>query len=150
MTTDVYRDRFRRDILESRREVVAEDDASMADRSREVADRLLSALAKHASLLDARIEERRIVEGHRDLRAEHICLLDEPVVIDCLEFNRDFRMLDPADELSFLVLECARLRAPGLGEAILGIRAGLSGDEPAPLPHPCRPPGRTGADTACR
>ncbi len=38
-----------------------------------------------------------------------------PCVIDCLEFNADLRRLDPAEEIAFLALECARLGNPALG-----------------------------------
>jgi aminoglycoside phosphotransferase family enzyme len=53
------------------------------------------------------------------LRPEHICLESQPVIIDCLEFNRDFRILDSASELSFLALECERLGAPEVGGFLL-------------------------------
>lgn len=59
------------------------------------------------------------VEGHGDLRPEHVCLLPEPVIIDCLEFNRDLRLLDPFDEVAFLGLECERLGAAWIGERLL-------------------------------
>jgi uncharacterized protein len=33
----------------------------------------------------------------------------QPAIIDCLEFNRDLRLRDPVDELTFLALEIHRL-----------------------------------------
>lgn len=48
-------------------------------------------------------------EGHGDLRPEHICLVEPPIVIDCLEFSARLRRLDPFDEICFLALECERL-----------------------------------------
>jgi aminoglycoside phosphotransferase family enzyme len=65
--------------------------------------------------LAVRVRARRIVEGHGDLRPEHVCLLTPPVIIDCLEFSRDLRLVDPFDEIAFLDLECARLGAPWVG-----------------------------------
>ena len=62
---------------------------------------------------------RRVVDGHGDLRPEHVCLGPRPCVIDCLEFNRDLRRLDPAEEMAFLALECARLRHPDVGAELL-------------------------------
>lgn len=76
-----------------------------------------------APLFDRRVEEGRIVEGHGDLRPEHICLTDPPVVFDCLEFQRDLRILDPVEELAFLALECERLGAPRVGQEVLSIYA---------------------------
>lgn len=62
--------------------------------------------------LHARVAAGRVVEGHGDLRPEHVCLTDPPRVIDCLEFNRELRLVDWADEIAFLGLECALLGAP--------------------------------------
>jgi aminoglycoside phosphotransferase family enzyme len=50
-----------------------------------------------------------IVEGHGDLKPAHICLLHPPLVFDCLEFDRNMRLLDPYDEVNLLGLECAVL-----------------------------------------
>lgn len=62
-----------------------------------------------ASLLRARIHARRYVDAHGDLRPEHIWLRDGVTIIDCLEFDRNLRALDPLDEIAFLHLECERL-----------------------------------------
>lgn len=62
-------------------------------------------------LLAERIRSGRIIEGHGDLRPEHVAMTDPIAVIDCLEFNRDLRIVDPFEELAFLGLECARLGA---------------------------------------
>lgn len=81
-------------------------------------------------LLDVRAAAGRIVEGHGDLRPEHVCLGPPPVIIDCVEFNRDFRILDPADELAYLGLECERLGAEAIGTAVLARYGALTGDHP--------------------
>ena len=84
----------------------------------------------HAGLFDQRVQAGCIVEGHGDLRPEHVCLLAEPVVIDCIEFKREFRILDPVDELGYLALECERLNAPEGGRWLLDGYAEASGDRP--------------------
>lgn len=48
-----------------------------------------------------------IVEGHGDLRPEHVCLEEPPVIFDRLEFDRDLRLTDPFEEFNYLGLECA-------------------------------------------
>lgn len=63
----------------------------------------------------ARLRHRRIVDGHGDLRPEHIWLDDKIRIIDCLEFNSRLRVVDPFDEIAFLALECDRLQAPWAG-----------------------------------
>lgn len=60
-------------------------------------------------VLAQRAKRGRIVEGHGDLRPQHVFLTDPPVIIDCLEFNRDLRLVDPFDEVAFLGMECALL-----------------------------------------
>ena len=79
-----------------------------------------------------------VVDAHGDLRPEHIYLgepdLGEPVqIIDCLEFQSELRKLDPVDELSFLALECARLGAPQVGNALLRMYRVLSRDRVLPM-----------------
>lgn len=59
-----------------------------------------------------RVDQGWIRECHGDLRPEHICLTDPPVVFDCLEFNRNLRLVDPFSEVTFLGLECDLLGAP--------------------------------------
>ncbi|HMK71664.1 MAG TPA: hypothetical protein VK442_11890 [Xanthobacteraceae bacterium] len=73
-------------------------------------------LAARAPLLTSRVRTRRIVDGHGDLRPEHIFLGDPVRVIDCLEFNARLRMVDPFDEIAYLCIECERLGAAWAGE----------------------------------
>jgi uncharacterized protein len=65
--------------------------------------------ATRSELIRDRVVGRHIVDGHGDLRPEHIWLNDSPKIIDCLEFNPNLRAVDPMDELAFLSLECERL-----------------------------------------
>lgn len=89
-------------------------------------------LAEHGPLLEPRAD--RVVDAHGDLRPEHICLQDEPMVIDCLEFNRSLRLLDPLSELSFLHLECRRLGAEETGDALIAdYRRRTNDDAPTAL-----------------
>lgn len=69
-----------------------------------------AAIAAIAPELTERAREARIVDGHGDLRPEHICLSDPPVIIDALEFSDELRILDPVEELAFLRLECEMVR----------------------------------------
>ncbi len=111
--------------------------------------------------LAARVRMGRIVEGHGDLRPEHICLGAPPVIIDCLEFSRDLRLLDPFDEFAFLGLECARRARPGWRRcccrhsrraSTTTHRCGWAFYTALPRLRACtpggRPPARTGAEPA--
>jgi aminoglycoside phosphotransferase family enzyme len=72
-------------------------------------------LDTHGQTIATRLRRRRIVDGHGDLRPEHIWLDDRVRIIDCLEFNARLRAGDPLDEIAFLSLECTRLGAPWAG-----------------------------------
>jgi aminoglycoside phosphotransferase family enzyme len=77
-----------------------------------------------------RLRHRRIVDGHGDLRPEHIWLDDKVRIIDCLEFNDRLRINDPLDEIAFLALECERLGAKWAGEYLRRRMAHMLSDGP--------------------
>ncbi len=81
-------------------------------------------------LLDDRVCDGRVVDGHGDLRPERIYVTPTPIVIDCIEFNRDFRVVDVIDELGFLAMECDHLGAHWIGERVLEKYRQASGDNP--------------------
>ncbi len=59
-----------------------------------------------ADLFRRRIAEGRIVDGHGDLRPEHIHLSERGVCIyDCVEFNDKLRWIDVASDAAFLAME---------------------------------------------
>jgi aminoglycoside phosphotransferase family enzyme len=75
-------------------------------------------LAERSGLIADRVRGRCIVDGHGDLRPEHIWLGNPVRIIDCLEFNPRLRAVDPFDEIAFLCIECERLGAGWAGEYI--------------------------------
>ena len=83
-------------------------------------DRVLQRMLRiQAATLLARTRAGRIVDGHGDLRPEHIFLDGLYVrIIDRLEFNTALRAVDPLDEVVFLDLECERLGAADVGRII--------------------------------
>lgn len=85
-----------------------------------------------AAAIHERVLAGRIVEGHGDLRPEHVCLGPELAIIDCLEFSLELRTLDGMDEIGFLALECERLGAPDFGLLLLDAFQELSGDSALP------------------
>lgn len=87
-------------------------------------------LARHAGTPAGRVRAGRLVEGHGDLRPEHVYLGDPPRIVDCLEFERGLRLLDPADELACLALHCERLGAAWVREALFAHYTAATGDAP--------------------
>jgi aminoglycoside phosphotransferase family enzyme len=130
IAAEAYRARFRSDTQEN----LAELSDAAFELSSELPQIVAAAqkrfLKRHAALLNARVETGRIVEGHGDLRPEHIYLLDPPIIMDCLEFNRELRLLDPVDELAYLAIECHRLGAPHLGDVVRETYRADTGDRP--------------------
>lgn len=99
---------------------------------REVAAAQTSFITRHEDLLQDRVRRGRVIEAHGDLRPEHICIGPEPAIIDCLEFNRAFRILDTAEELSYLAIECQRLGNSGLADVFVDAYMRETRDAPAP------------------
>lgn len=111
-----------------------------ASRQRRLAARVAAAqrrfIAGHAPMLAERVASGRVVEAHGDLRPEHVYLGPEPAIIDCLEFEREFRILDAVDELGFLSMECERLGSGYAGRVFLRVYQETTGDmPPASLRH---------------
>lgn len=75
-------------------------------------------LAARSTLIAERVRARAIVDGHGDLRPEHIWLTEPITIIDCLEFNASLRAVDPFDEIANLCIECERLGGAWVSEHI--------------------------------
>jgi aminoglycoside phosphotransferase family enzyme len=130
LTGPEYRSHLERGVCSDRDELGLPELGLGQSRVRALAEAQLAFLAAHPSLFDRRVDEGRIVEGHGDLRPEHVCLAPEPAIIDCLEFSFELRVLDPADELAFLALECERLGDARVGRFFLDAYREVTGDEP--------------------
>ncbi len=86
------------------------------DEFEHIRDYQLNFLTENCDLLDTRVRDGRVREGHGDLRAEHICLEEDPVIFDCIEFNEEFRYCDAASEIAFLSMDLDYLGVPMLSE----------------------------------
>ena len=90
-------------------------------------------ITAHWRALNNRALDGRVREGHGDLRAEHVCLLNneknEIDVIDCVEFSERLRYGDVASEIAFLTMDLDRLGAPGLADDLVETYAETTGDE---------------------
>jgi aminoglycoside phosphotransferase family enzyme len=88
---------------------------------RRLRNRLVDFVADNRDSFSRRIEGGRIIDAHGDLRPDHICLGPDPVIIDRLEFNSSLRIMDIAEELAFLSLECDMLLSPEIGDLFLNV-----------------------------
>jgi aminoglycoside phosphotransferase family enzyme/predicted kinase len=94
-------------------------------------------LAGRGPLLDARVADGRVYDGHGDLLADDIFVLaDGPRVLDCLEFDERLRVCDGIADAAFLAMDLERLGAPAAGRLFLGAyRAAAHDDPPTSLEH---------------
>jgi len=118
MTPTGYLDRFRAECGDSRLALQYGGDPALRHAAQRVARRVEAFIDRHKDLLLQRLIDGRVVEGHGDLRPEHICLGPNPQVIDCLEFRANLRCLDPVEELAFLTMECDRMGARSIGPVL--------------------------------
>lgn len=79
-----------------------------AERIAPLAAELRASFASLHAELAERARTRRIAEVHGDLRAEHVWLGPPVQVIDAMEVYADLRMLDTAEEIAMLALDCER------------------------------------------
>lgn len=98
-----------------------------------LSDCLHSYLEKEHRFLEQRVEAGRIREGHGDLHAGNLCLLDGRVVAyDCIEFSPAFRCRDVACEIAFLAMDLDYRGFRGFAAQLVRRYAEHSGDEDLP------------------
>jgi aminoglycoside phosphotransferase family enzyme len=134
VTPEDYVEAFATEIEESRR--LLRDDRLGLDPRRidGLANGQRRFLDGFAGAVGQRAARMKLVEGHGDLRPEHVCLTDPPCIIDCLEFDRRLRIVDPFDEMSALAMDCERLGAAWIGPRLVeALKRGLSDDPPDSL-----------------
>lgn len=95
----------------------------------ELVDRIGGELLERIATTDA-LDERssHLVDGHGDLRPEHIRPGSSPLVIDRLSFDARLRRVDPLFDLALLAVECECLGAATLGQHMLSRYSSLAGD----------------------
>lgn len=130
MTGPTYQRRLRDGVVENRRTLRRVADGPLADRVAALHDAQDAWIVAHPRLLDARAA--RVVEGHGDLRPEHVFLGSPPAIIDCLDFSRDLRLVDPAQELAFLAMTSEALGGDQVGPAFFSAYQEITADRPPP------------------
>jgi uncharacterized protein len=75
-------------------------------------DKILRCIEKSNSYLNAHrsLINERIINGfhrdcHGDLNASNIFLYEDPVIFDCIEFNKKYRHIDVLNEIAFLCVD---------------------------------------------
>lgn len=119
VSEQAYVDRFAHEHAVNHRILTSEQ----FDLDRQLLDEVLGwvdgVIEASPNLLMARVRTGHVLEGHGDLRPEHVCLSDPVVIIDCLEFSQALRTVDPFEELAYLAMECALLGAGWIGPLLI-------------------------------
>jgi aminoglycoside phosphotransferase family enzyme/predicted kinase len=88
-------------------------------------------LAGRGHLLDERVDQGRVFEGHGDLLADDVFALpDGPRILDCLEFDGDLRICDGLADAAFLAMDLERLGRPEAARTFLTAYEDLARDAP--------------------
>jgi aminoglycoside phosphotransferase family enzyme len=98
-------------------------------------EKAIAMLETHREEIIDRGRRYMLIEGHGDLRPEHVCLGNPPVIFDRVEFDPGVRLVDPFEEFNYLGLECAMAGAAWI-RAVLLIslsQAGIAPPSPALL-----------------
>ncbi len=73
-------------------------------------------LERNSELLQRRVADNCICDGHGDLRSESVCVINSGICFfDCIEFNERFRCGDVASEAAFLAMDLDAHGRPDLG-----------------------------------
>jgi len=87
-------------------------------------------IAAHWEAINDRVRAHRVVEGHGDLRCEHIFVGDGEIkMIDCVEFSERLRYCDVASDLAFLAMDLDRLGARELADEVVDSYVAASADD---------------------
>lgn len=90
---------------------------------------LLGFVESHHALLEQRMRDGRVREGHGDLHTGNICVMDDRIVVyDCIEFSPRFRCRDVACEMAFLAMDLDDRGHRELGRYLLQTYASLARD----------------------
>lgn len=97
-------------------------------------DRILTAygeafFARNRDLLARRVKERRIRDGHSDLRSDAVVIENGICIMDCVEFNRRIRWVDVTRDVGFLAMDLDYRGHPELGGAFVRRYVRTSGDD---------------------
>ncbi|MBI4201814.1 MAG: AAA family ATPase [Chloroflexi bacterium] len=123
----------RRTLLENFRQTRKYVDAVVSrDLYDDVVAYSLAFLETRSDVLTRRGQEGRVVEGHGDLKASDIYIIDGQVkILDCIEFNRRFRCVDAASDIAFLAMDLEFHGHRDLSQAFINAYVETSGDREA-------------------
>ncbi len=92
-------------------------------------------LERESALLDERLAEGRIIDGHGDIQAKHVYVLgprpEDLVIVDCIEFTDWFqlRYADVNNDVAFLAMDLEARGRAAMGDEFAGRYLAATADE---------------------
>lgn len=107
---------------------------TLSSRQLEVIRRYVEAVLRDpGELLERRVAEGRIRDGHGDLHAGSICVDGAKIIVfDCIQFSARYRCADVAAEVAFLAMDLDHVGRADLGWAFIDEYVRRSADEELP------------------
>jgi aminoglycoside phosphotransferase family enzyme len=62
-------------------------------------------IAKNKALLEERVKDGKVKDCHGDLHSGNVFFEDGVLIVDCIEFSRDFRCIDVASDAAFMAMD---------------------------------------------
>ena len=90
-------------------------------------------LVEQRGLLNQRVLDGLTRDGHGDIRADHVYLLDEVTIVDCIEFNDRLRYGDVATDVGFLAMDLDARNRPDLSDRLISSYTAASGFDVEPV-----------------
>lgn len=90
-------------------------------------------LAENKALFEKRVTDHKIRDCHGDLHLDHICIANEIIIFDCIEFNERFRCGDVAEDVAFLTMDIDFNGYSHYADAFIESYTRYSGDTDLPV-----------------
>jgi len=87
-------------------------------------------MERRIPLFHKRIADGMIRDCHGDLHLQHICLGEEILIFDCIEFNQRFRYCDVVADLAFLLMDLDYHKQPRISAELASHYLMISRDWP--------------------
>lgn len=117
-------------VISNRRDLLRNIDESAHSIVKSIHAEQLVLLKIFADCFYDRVCEGRVIDGHGDLRPEHVYFYSPPKIVDCIEFDPEYRLVDICDDLSFFAMECAAMGKPDAGQRVMRDCLTAIGDAP--------------------
>lgn len=89
-------------------------------------------IVEKRTLFEKRVADHKIRDCHGDLHLEHICVTDDIIIFDCIEFNERFRCGDVAEDVAFLTMDIDFNGCPQHAKSFMRSYLKYSGDTDMP------------------